>query len=269
MNAILRISFKILKSWSKKEADENKTSTDKYLAALKQQLGLSNKPQVESVGENDPEQAPRLSEEDNIPAISTDATLPKGWKMTSPGGCSPLQSPMGGGFSSRRQAKRKMVVQEHPEEELEQMRDCLEYEGWQDHPNLPHNWKMKWTKNGDEKIGGKKRRTVFMAEDDTILTSGLLNLKHLWSKTEVASQTFEMFIDRGFRHKKRLTRTPVQITRAPQPGNVSGILNHIPDKRLDTQNHLVSVVFTLPAPRSSRDEESSGLGHPYTPYPGV
>ena len=129
--------------------------------------------------------------------------------------------------------------------------------------------KVRKQKQAEQRTRGKKQRMVFMAEDDTILTSGLLNLKHLWSKTEVASQTFEMFIDRGFRHKKRLTRTPVQITRAPQPGNVSGILNHIPDKRLDTQNHLVSVVFTLPAPRSSRDKESSGLGHPYTPFPGV
>ena len=182
-----------LKELERKEAEENKTSIDADV--LKPEFSLSTKPRVESVGENDPEQEPKLSEEETGPADTSDTTLPKGWKMLSSGGCSQLQSPRGGCFSSRRQAMRKMVVQEYPQEELDQMRDCLKYEGWQDHPNLPHNWKMKVAENGDKKSGGKKLRTVFMAEDGTILPSGLLALKHLRSKTDVPSQTFELFID--------------------------------------------------------------------------
>ena len=67
---------------------------------------------------------------------------------------------------------------------------------------------------------------------------------------------------------------------------VSGILNHIPEIVAETKSHLVSVVFTLPAPRSSLDKqssrpppgagaeisldkESSRLGHLDTPCPGA
>ena len=96
-----------LKEFEHKEIEESKTSIDKDLAVMKPHFNSNDMPQVETVGENDPEKEPKMSEEDGGPADTADTTLHQSWKMLSynSGGCPQLQSPKCTSHSSKENIK--------------------------------------------------------------------------------------------------------------------------------------------------------------------
>ena len=84
----------------------------------------------------------------NIPLASpvyiTDHTVPFGWSYKGEGSLFSIKSPTGTSFRSRRQAFEAMVVSgKHSFGEINNMKQCLQYEGWQENDRLPDGWRIK------------------------------------------------------------------------------------------------------------------------------
>ena len=122
-----------------------------------------------------------------------DDTLPKGWKSKSnksgrKGVNYFMLSPSDEQFASRRMALKFMIENEHSQEDIRFMRDHLGLDGWQEHPLLPPNWKIRVQ---DQKEDGKLLvdRRVYILTDNAIYFktfSGLLmHMKEVGNYTEV------------------------------------------------------------------------------------
>ena len=61
-------------------------------------------------------------------------------------------------FSTRRLALKQLLERGAPEGELQQMRDCLVYEGWRESPCLPEGWRL-WTGTVLRTSQGKNKPT--------------------------------------------------------------------------------------------------------------
>ena len=75
----------------------------------------------------------------------SDSTLPDGWKLKVLGSGTQQKiqifSPDGSSFFCRRSALQHMVKEGFSEEEIEDMRNCLKHENWDDDPLLPKGMK--------------------------------------------------------------------------------------------------------------------------------
>merc|ERR1712030_31000 len=49
-------------------------------------------------------------------------------------------------FRNKREKIKFLVKNNYPEKDIENVRSELKLDGWEDHPDLPKNWKMKRTK---------------------------------------------------------------------------------------------------------------------------
>ena len=88
----------------------------------------------------------------NCTWVQDDWTVPKGWKIgtdSSKPGNLIIESPKGDLFTSRRRAFRHMIEANFHQDDIEEMRNCLAEEGWNTHPELPQNWRVK--ENRDKK----------------------------------------------------------------------------------------------------------------------
>ena len=79
----------------------------------------------------------------------SDSTIPQSWKMkilaAGPQQKIQLFSPDGSSFYCRRSALQHMVKQGFSIEEIDEMRNCLKFEGWEEDSLLPNNWRLKKT----------------------------------------------------------------------------------------------------------------------------
>ena len=110
--------------------------------------------------------------------IPDDLSVPKGWRValkTEKTGQPPIISPDQQIFPNRRTALRCMVERNLPSEVIEEMRSCLNAEGWQDHSHLPFNWKLKIGKNGG------KRRKLFMTEGGRMFDTSASAIRYMES----------------------------------------------------------------------------------------
>merc|ERR1719209_1451767 len=82
-----------------------------------------------------------------------DSTVPQGWKLKlsqcSTGAQQKVQilAPDGSSFLCRRSALQHMVREGFSEEEIEEMRNCLKHEGWEEDALLPAGWRLKKAEN--------------------------------------------------------------------------------------------------------------------------
>merc|ERR1719178_492438 len=75
---------------------------------------------------------------------SDDPTVPAGWKINQIKDAKfGVLSPAGLQFLHRGQALRHMLKEGFPAEEAEEMRRCLEHEGWREHHALPEGWRIR------------------------------------------------------------------------------------------------------------------------------
>ena len=77
-----------------------------------------------------------------------DDTVPEGWMIRKVGGANfknsyHLLSPEKQHFTARRNALKFMIEKNYPEDDVESMRKCMKYDGWQESPYLPLNWFYK------------------------------------------------------------------------------------------------------------------------------
>ena len=91
-----------------------------------------------------------------------DPTVPKGWKMRTFKGSNQLNlvhvlSPDNQHFPSRRRALKFMIEKNFSVDKIQEMRECLKYDGWLQSPYLPKNWFYK-TLN-------KKNTDLFLDEE--------------------------------------------------------------------------------------------------------
>ena len=95
---------------------------------------------------------PNRMNANNCTWVQDDPTVPKGWKIgtdsATPGKLI-VESPEGDQFTSRRRALRHMIEADFWQDDIEEMRSCLVEEGWDTHPELPKNWRVK--ENRDKK----------------------------------------------------------------------------------------------------------------------
>ena len=81
----------------------------------------------------------------------SDSTIPQSWKMkilsSGPQQKIQLFAPDGNTFFCRRSALQHMVKEGFSSEEIEEMRNCLRFEGWEDDGLLPSKWKMRKIEN--------------------------------------------------------------------------------------------------------------------------
>ena len=94
-----------------------------------------------------PNKSTRITPED-FSWISGSPTVPKGWKLAlDPTNPTLVQqrvlSPDGRHFRSRRTALEHMLAASFTEEQVEEMREGLQFEGWHGNENLPPKWKLK------------------------------------------------------------------------------------------------------------------------------
>merc|ERR1719319_1775356 len=76
--------------------------------------------------------------------VSDDPTVPAGWKVNNVKDAKlGVLSPTGLPFIHRGQALQHMLKGGFPSEEVEEMRGCLEHEGWREHHVLPEGWRIK------------------------------------------------------------------------------------------------------------------------------
>ena len=79
-----------------------------------------------------------------------DQSLPRGWKLRRGAGKTGKDfflAPGGKQFGSRKLCLQYMMEQNFPSTEIEEMRKCLLFEGWESSPNLPKKWLFKQTEN--------------------------------------------------------------------------------------------------------------------------
>merc|ERR1719369_2770702 len=83
----------------------------------------------------------------------TDSTVPQGWKLKlsqcSAGVQQKVQilAPDGSSFLCRRSALQHMVREGFSDEEIEEMRNCLKHEGWEEDNLLPRGWRVRKSEN--------------------------------------------------------------------------------------------------------------------------
>jgi len=83
----------------------------------------------------------------------TDSTVPHGWKLKlsqcSSGAQQKVQilAPDGSSFLCRRSALQHMAREGFSEEEIEEMRQCLKHEGWEEDSLLPRGWRVRKSEN--------------------------------------------------------------------------------------------------------------------------
>jgi len=82
-----------------------------------------------------------------------DSTVPQGWKLKlsqcSTGAQQKVQilAPDGSSFLCRRSALQHMVREGFSDEEIEEMRNCLKHEGWEEDNLLPRGWRVRKSEN--------------------------------------------------------------------------------------------------------------------------
>ena len=83
--------------------------------------------------------------------FKTDFTVPAGWRFKGnlgSGGNFLLKCPKGSIYRSRADAFEKMYSSgKYSQEEIEALKHCLKYEGWQDNDTIPKGWKIRRGKN--------------------------------------------------------------------------------------------------------------------------
>ena len=107
-----------------------------------------------------------------------DSTVPNGWMLRKIGGITQnthhVLSPDKQHFSARRSALKFLIEKKYPEEEIQAMRDCLEYDGWLQSPALPQNWFYKPRDN--------KNTNVFLDSEGNYYKSMIEVLKEVRNK---------------------------------------------------------------------------------------
>ena len=80
-----------------------------------------------------------------------DATIPSTWKMkllnTGPQQKVQLFAPDGNSFFCRRSALQHMIKNGYSVLEVEEMRNCLRFEGWEEDTLLPNSWRLRKSEN--------------------------------------------------------------------------------------------------------------------------
>ena len=81
-----------------------------------------------------------------------DETVPAGWttRVNNTTSTTTIISPSGRQFSSRLDGLRYLVESAAPEADVEEMKQFLYYEQWQDDPDLPPGWKLKLDQTEDK-----------------------------------------------------------------------------------------------------------------------
>ena len=111
----------------------------------------------------------------NINEFQNDSTVPPGWSYKgelAQGRHFHLRSPNGQTYQSRAIAIPRMISSgSYSLEEISQMRQCLQYEGWKDREDIPDGWKIKRRPNkrgyyfleqGGKRLRSAKQALVFV-----------------------------------------------------------------------------------------------------------
>ena len=89
-----------------------------------------------------------------------------------------LLSPDGQIFQGHRAALKFMIEEENPEEDVNEMRNCLKYYGWSTHEDLPENWLFKRSEKHKGEISFIDSSANYFMNAEAVLKS-LLRDGHL------------------------------------------------------------------------------------------
>ena len=126
--------------------------------------------------------------------ISEDPSVPQGWKVAAKTENekerqSLIMSPEQKIFQSRRQAMKYLMDNSASSHKIDEMRDCLNAEGWQDHLSLPVNWKMKVVRNAKVKNSKKK---IIMSSSGKVYETIIAAVRYMESSKKFTGVNLQM-----------------------------------------------------------------------------
>ena len=165
---------------------------------------------------------------------SEDETVPAGWtSRPSVEGDNIFISPSGREFSSRLAGLRWLVESGAPQLELEELRQFLYYEQWQEHPDLPPGWRLKL----DQSQAGK---LLFLTRQAEVLQSVTEAASHLRRQHGGFSQDALIRLNSLYsRHQQNPLSSPSLTAEHSNPEETEKTLP--PGWRLKVLAHLTTV----------------------------